>query len=84
MRTRAVHGGRAYLFGGEGNASDPNGMFSEVESYDFAADTWSKLAPMKTARHGMGAATIGDEILVPGGGTKAGLVATDIVESLTF
>jgi N-acetylneuraminic acid mutarotase len=80
----AVREGRAYLFGGEGNGADPNGMFGEVEAYDFAADTWTKLAPMKTPRHGMGAATIGAQILVPGGGTKAALAATDIVEALTF
>lgn len=80
----AVREGRAYLFGGEGNAADANGMFSEVEAYDFAADAWTKLAPMKTPRHGMGAAAIGDEIIVPGGGTKAALAATDVVESLTL
>jgi N-acetylneuraminic acid mutarotase len=80
----AVREGRAWLFGGEGNGLAPDGMFSEVESYDFASDTWTKHAPMKTPRHGMGAATIGNQILVPGGGTKAALAATDIVESLTF
>lgn len=80
----AVRDGRAYLFGGEGNAADPAGMFPEVESYDFASNTWTKLAPMKTPRHGMGAATVGAQILVPGGGTKAGLAATEIVEALTF
>lgn len=80
----AVREGRAYLFGGEGNANDPAGMFSDVEAYDFASDAWTKLAPMKTARHGMGAATLGGQILVPGGGTKQGLAATDIVEALTF
>lgn len=80
----ALREGRAYLFGGEGNAAGTNGMFSEVESYDFAADAWSKLAPMKTPRHGMGAATVGSQIIVPGGGTKAALAATDIVEALAF
>jgi N-acetylneuraminic acid mutarotase len=80
----AIHGGRAYLFGGEGNAADANGVFSEVEAYYFATDSWSRLPPMRTPRHGMGAAAIDDEILVPGGGTKAALAATDIVESLTF
>lgn len=80
----AVREGRAYLFGGEGNAADAAGMFSEVEAYDFATNAWTKLSPMKTSRHGMGAAAIGREILVPGGGTKAGLAATEIVESLAF
>jgi hypothetical protein len=78
----AVQEGRAILFGGEGNAASPIGMFDEVEAYDFVTDTWSILPPMSTPRHGMGAAFASGMILVPGGGTKQGLAATDVVESL--
>jgi hypothetical protein len=36
---------------------------------------------MRTPRHGVGAAAIGNEIYVPGGATQPGLAATDINEA---
>ena len=80
----AVRAGRAVLVGGEGNAASPIGMFDDTEVYDFSADTWSVLPPMKTPRHGMGAASVAGVVLVPGGGIAQGLAATDVVEALSF
>jgi N-acetylneuraminic acid mutarotase len=72
------------VIGGEGNRDDARGMFAEVEAYDPAADTWSILPSMRTPRHGMGAATVGDVVYVPGGGVVEGFGATEIVEALSL
>lgn len=50
----------ALIFGGEGNSSDPLGIFAAVERYDGAVFT--RLADMPHARHGMGAAYIVTEL----------------------
>jgi N-acetylneuraminic acid mutarotase len=63
----AVARGRLYVFGGEGNAGGPQGMFDEVESYDPARDTWQVHTRMAPPRHGTGAATVEGRIYVPGG-----------------
>lgn len=63
----AVHGGKLYVFGGEGNPDEPSGVFAQAEAYDLASDTWQELAPMRTPRHGFGGATVGDVIYLPGG-----------------
>lgn len=64
--------GRIYVFGGEGNPNDPSGVFSEVEVYDPRTDSWESLPAMQTARHGYGAATVGDRIYLPGGAVREG------------
>jgi hypothetical protein len=68
----AVLGGRVYVFGGEGNPAAPTGAFPQTEMYDPAADRWTSLAPMKTPRHGLGAAAIGDRIYLPAGSVREG------------
>jgi len=70
-----------YIFGGEGNPSDPNGIFHQVEAYDAASDTWSQLPPMRTGRHGIYAAVIGNVVYLPGGATQAGFGVTSIHEA---
>ncbi len=70
-----------YVFGGEGNASDPNGIFHEVEAYDPAANSWTRLPPMQTGRHGIYAAVSGTVIYLPGGATRQGFGATAIHEA---
>ena len=81
--TGAILNGRLYVFGGEGNESQPSGVFANVEVYDPVTDTWQVLPPMPTPRHGTGAATVGSTIYVPGGATVAGFGAVDTHESLT-
>ena len=77
----AVVGNCLYIFGGEGNPSDPNGIFHQVEAYDAASDTWSQLPPMRTGRHGIYAAVIGNVVYLPGGATQAGFGVTSIHEA---
>jgi N-acetylneuraminic acid mutarotase len=68
-----------YVFGGEG----PQGTFRENEMYDAGTDTWTTMAPMPTARHGLGAAVVGDTIYVIGGGPEPGLSVTGANEAYT-
>ncbi len=79
----ALLGGRFYVMGGEGNAAVASGVFDRVESYDPRSDTWAVHAPMRTPRHGTGAAAVGARIFVPGGAARQGFGATDIHEAFT-
>jgi N-acetylneuraminic acid mutarotase len=73
----ALLAGRLVVMGGEVNlANPPTYVFPEVEVYDPAADSWIALDPMAVARHGIGAATVGDLVYVPGGATHTGFGAT--------
>jgi len=72
-------GNMIYVFGGEG----PQGTFRENEMYDAGTDTWTTMAPMPTARHGLGAAVVGDTIYVIGGGPEPGLSVTGANEAYT-
>lgn len=74
-------GGLVYVFGGEGNRDDESGVFAQAEAYDPDSDTWERLAPMPTPRHGMGAATIDGIVYVPGGGDLEGFAAVDTHEA---
>lgn len=64
--------GRIFVFGGEGNAASESGVFKEIEAYDPRTDTWHSYPPMTVPRHGFGAATVGERIYLPGGGTEQG------------
>ena len=76
----AVFDSHLIVFGGEGNASDPDGVFAEVEAYDGAAGIWRTLTPMPTPRHGIGAARVSGLIHVPGGGPVEGFGVTNVHE----
>lgn len=78
----AVLNGRLVVVGGEVNPADPDGVFPQVEAYDFATDTWESLDPMPVPRHGIGAAAVGDLLYVPGGATRAGFRATEHHDAL--
>jgi N-acetylneuraminic acid mutarotase len=73
--------GRFYVFGGEGNRSQPQGMFDNVEAYDPAQNAWTRLPPMATPRHGINAAVIGSRIYLPGGATVEGFGVTPVNEA---
>ena len=79
----AVLGGRIHIFGGEGNAAAANGIFDQTEAYDPVANSWATLEVMRTPRHGMGAAAIGNVLYVPGGATRQGFGAVSTNESFT-
>jgi len=68
----AVLNGRFYVFGGEGNAASPLGVYDNVEGYDPASDTWTQYGPMPTPRHSLVAAAVGNRIYLPGGSTQQG------------
>jgi len=65
-----VIGDRIILVGGEGNPATTSGVYSEVEAYTPATNTWETLTPMVSPRHGMGAAVIEGRLYVPGGADK--------------
>ena len=73
----AVLGERLFLFGGEGNASDPSGVFPQVEAYDPATDGWQAFPDMLAPRHGLGAAADAGRIYLPGGASQQGFGAED-------
>ena len=73
----AVLAGRIFVFGGEGNDDDPEGVFHEIEAYDPVADSWEELPDMMTPRHGFAAASVGDRIYLPGGALSQGFGASD-------
>ena len=79
----AVLEGRLYVFGGEGNHKDAGGVFSETESYEPAQDRWTTHPPMRTPRHGTGAAAVGRAIYVPGGADVEGFGAVAVTEAFT-
>ena len=65
-----------FAFGGEGNRASPVGTFSQTEVYNVDLDLWTILQPMPVPRHGIGAAVVGNRILIPGGATIEGVGAT--------
>jgi N-acetylneuraminic acid mutarotase len=77
-----VLAGRIVVMGGEVNPATPSRVFSEVEIYDPATNRWTAIDPMALPRHGIGAATVGSLIYVPGGAFEAGFAATDYSDAL--
>jgi hypothetical protein len=75
----ATLGDRTFVFGGEGNAALPSGVFPELEAY--TPDSWEALEPMPTPRHGTGAAELDGVIYVPGGATMQAFGAVDTHEA---
>ena len=74
-------GARFYVFGGEGNRGHPQGIFDAVEAYDPAQNAWTRLAPMRTPRHGINAAVVGTRVYLPGGATVEGFGVTTANEA---
>ncbi len=64
-------GKRIVVMGGESGAQVP--AHAEVEAYDPATDTWSKLPPLPVGRHGMQAVLVGDRLhVLAGSGNRGG------------
>lgn len=78
----AVINGRILIVGGEGNGSVATGIFSQSELYDPTSNLWTTLEPMRTPRHGTGAAALDGELFVPGGATTQGFGAVATNEAL--
>ena len=79
----AVVRGCLYVFGGEGNTASPSGTFPQNEAYDPRNDTWQVMPAMPIPRHGIGAAVLGERILVPGGATVQGFGVTPAHQAYT-
>ncbi|HUS64669.1 MAG TPA: kelch repeat-containing protein [Kofleriaceae bacterium] len=77
-----VVAGTIVVVGGEGNDGAPGGVFPQTERYDPAADAWTALPDMRTPRHGMGVAGLGDYLYVPGGADNQGFGAVATFERL--
>jgi glucose/arabinose dehydrogenase len=76
----AVLQGYILIVGGEG----ADLAYSTVEAYDPASDTWTALANMPTARHGIQAVVWHGRMFVTDGGTESGGAApTDVTEVFT-
>lgn len=80
----AVLGRRLVVIGGEGNAASPTGVFGQTELFDVDSQRWFSGPPMTTPRHGTGAATVGDLVIVPGGGDFEGFAGVSVVEGFTL
>jgi large repetitive protein len=76
----AVLNGKAIVIGGE----NLNLVFNAAEEFDPADNTWRRLSPMPTPRHGAGGGTIGSKIYVVGGSTAPGIAATAVNEVFSF
>lgn len=77
----ATVGDRIFVMGGEGNPATKTGVFGENESYDAPSDRWDYHEPMRTARHGTGAAAIDGIIFVPGGADVQSFGTTELNEA---
>jgi N-acetylneuraminic acid mutarotase len=80
----AVVDGKVIVCGGEGNGASPSGVFSQTERFDPVKDAWEPLAPMKTPRHGTGAASFAGVMYVPGGADKQAFGPVATMEALVF
>jgi N-acetylneuraminic acid mutarotase len=75
--------GKLVAFGGEWFAPGGGGVFRETWIYDPATDAWSAGPDMRTPRHGLAAAAIGDRVYaIAGGAVVSGGQAVGTVEVL--
>jgi N-acetylneuraminic acid mutarotase len=81
----AAVSGRLVAFGGEWFQRPGGGVFRETWIYDPATDVWGAGPDMRTPRHGLGAAAIGDAVYaIAGGSVVSGGLATGVVERLVL
>ncbi len=79
----AAAGGKLVAFGGEWFQRGGGGVFAETWIYDPAADRWDAGPPMRTPRHGLAAASVGEVIYaIAGGEVVSGGRAGGVVEAL--
>jgi N-acetylneuraminic acid mutarotase len=68
----AQYHGLLFFLGGECKDVAKGLAFDENEAYDPKSNTWRKLAPLPTTRHGFAAAAVGDTLYVLGGSMPCG------------
>lgn len=79
--------GRIYVPGGEdltGGLGLPGGVYPQLELYEPTRDVWTTGPTMRTPRHGHAMVTLGSLVYAIGGGDRAGLGASLIVETVGF
>jgi hypothetical protein len=74
--------GGLVAIGGEDIRGVQDRTFAEVETWDPGSAAWGRLADLPVGRHGLGVVAVGSLVLAIGGGTDAGLSASDTVEVL--
>jgi N-acetylneuraminic acid mutarotase len=68
-----VANGCLHIFGGEGNAPDPKGIFHEHEVYNPISNTWTEMPDMPIPVHGVtGGGFLNGLIYLPGGAAARG------------
>jgi N-acetylneuraminic acid mutarotase len=72
--------GRLQLVGGEKDPESPGQLFYEVDVYDPATGIWSQLDDAPAPRHGPAFATIGNQLIVAGGGSASGSSFTNTTQ----
>jgi non-specific serine/threonine protein kinase len=73
--------GRIVVFGGEELHTGGN-TIAEVELFDPRKRRWSRLPDMRTPRHGLGGAALGNRVFALKGGVVPGLSASPTIEFL--
>jgi N-acetylneuraminic acid mutarotase len=68
----AVLNGRMHVLGGEAYLNDLVGTFRTHEAYDPKTNSWERLPPMLTPRHGLAVVEIGGKIYAVSGANVAG------------
>ena len=69
-------GGKVLVTGGQGVINNAQNALSIAEIYDPATDTWTKVAPLNTARYGQTATLLQNgDVLVVGGIGAAGILS---------
>jgi N-acetylneuraminic acid mutarotase len=83
-----VYDGHIYIAGGEFQDPVQQTTFRSFEAYDPATNTWSVLAPMTLARHGVAAAVVGNRFYAVGGDVQSSgtgvEVSTPVVSAFEF
>lgn len=86
----AAVGGKLVAFGGEwfaprSGGGGGGGVFRETWIYDPATDAWTAGPDMRTPRHGLAAAALGDTVYaIAGGAVVSGGQAVGTLEALTL
>jgi len=68
----AVLSGRMHVLGGEAYLNDLVGTYRTHEAYDPRTNSWERLPPMPTPRHGLAVAEIGGRMYAVSGSNVAG------------
>jgi N-acetylneuraminic acid mutarotase len=74
--------GRIVVFGGEDFGGSGNSTISEVELFNPPTRRWSTLPDMRTPRHGLGGAALGNRVFALEGGPQPGLTFSSALEFL--